>query len=84
MGARNNPHATSISSTIIETLTQKNRGHEKEKKDKYNQSMIDIEKSSFNPLVSTTCGGHYGTRDNKRLAEKIAEKHSESHASVMT
>jgi len=33
MGARNNPHATSISSTIIETLTQKNRGHEKEKKD---------------------------------------------------
>jgi len=31
--------------------------HEKEKKDKCNQRVIDIEKSSFNPLVYTTSGG---------------------------
>jgi len=50
--------------------------HEKEKKDKYNQRVIDIEKSSFNPLVFTTSGGMApeSTRVNKRLAEKIAKE----------
>jgi len=47
---------------------------EKERKDKYNQRVIDIEKSSFNPLVFTTTGGMAPecNRVNKRLAEKIA------------
>jgi len=61
--------------------------HEKEKKDKYNQRVIDIEKSSFNPLVFTTIGGMAPecNRVNKRLAEKIAEKRREPYyASVMT
>jgi len=44
--------------------------HEKEK-DKYNQRVIDIEKSLFNPLVFTTRGGMASecNRINKRLAE---------------
>ena len=50
--------------------------------------MIDIEKSSFNPLVFTTTGGMAPecNRVNKRLAEKIpaAEKHREPYASVIT
>ena len=37
--------------------------HEKEK-DKYNQRVIDIEKSSFNPLVFTTTG-----RDGTRMQQ---------------
>ena len=60
--------------------------HEKEK-DKYNQTVIDIEKSSFNPLVFTTTGGiapESCNRVNKRLAEKIAEKRREPYASVIT
>ena len=58
--------------------------HEKEK-DKYNQRVIDIEKSSFNPLVFTTGGmAPECNRVNKRLAEKIAEKRREPYASVIT
>ena len=58
---------------------------EKEK-DKYNQRVIDKEKSSFNPLVFTTTGGMAPecNRVNKRLAEKIAEKRKEPYASVIT
>ena len=58
--------------------------HIKEKKDKYNQRVMDIEKSSFNPLVFTTTGGMAPecNRVNKRLAEKIAEKRREPYASV--
>jgi len=39
--------------------------------------VIDIEKSSFHPLVSTTTGGMAPecNRAKKRLAENIAEKH---------
>ena len=52
----------------------------------YNQRVIDIEKSSFNPLVFTTTGGMAPecNRVNKKLAEKIAEKHRELYASVIT
>jgi len=47
---------------------------------------FDIEKSSFNPLVFTITGGMAPqcNRVNKRLAEKIAEKRKEPHASVIT
>jgi len=47
--------------------------------------MIDIEKFSFNPLVFTSRGmAPECNRVNKTLAEKIAEKHREPYASVMT
>jgi len=48
--------------------------------------VIDIEKSSFNPLVFTTTGGMAPecNRVNKKLAEKIAEKRREPYASVIT
>ena len=48
--------------------------------------MIDIEKSSFNLLVFITTGGMAPecNRVNKGLAEKIAEKHREPYASVIT
>jgi len=48
--------------------------------------VIDIEKSSFKPLVFTTSGGMAPecNRVNKRLAEKIAEKGREPYGSVIT
>ena len=68
------------------SLAEVYQQHEKEKKDKFNQRVIDIEKSSFNPLVFTTSGGMAPecNRANKRLAEKIAEKRREPYASVIT
>ena len=59
--------------------------HKKES-DKYNQRVIDIEKSSFNPFALTTSEemAPECTRVNKKHAEKIAEKRREPYASVMT
>ena len=67
------PTSQSYSGTSLAEVYQQ---HEKEK-DKYNQWVIDIEKSSFNPLVFTITGGMAPecNRANKRLVEKIAEKH---------
>jgi len=67
------------------SLAEVYQQHEKEK-GKYNQRVIDIEKSSFNPFVFTTTGGMAPecNRVNKRLAEKIAEKRRELYASVIT
>ena len=66
------------------SLAEVYQQHEKEK-DKYNQRVIDIEKSLFNSLVFTTTGGMAPecNRVNKRLAEKIAEKRREPYASVI-
>jgi len=67
------------------SLAEVYQQHEKEKKDKFNQRVIDIEMSSFNPLVFTTSGGMAPecNRANKKLAEKIAEKRREPYASVI-
>jgi len=75
-------HPTSQSGKSLAEIHQR---HEKEK-DKYNQRVIDIEKSSFNPLVFTTSRGMTPecNRVNKRLAEKIAEKRRGPYASVIT
>ena len=59
--------------------------HERQKKAKYNQRIIDIEKATFTPLVFTTTGG-MGTecqRFHKRMAELLAAKRKERYADVM-
>ena len=67
------------------SLAEVYQQHEKEK-DKYNQRVIYIKKSSFNPLVFTTTRGMAPecNRVNKRLAEKIAEKRRKPYAFVIT
>jgi len=77
-------HPTS-QSYFGKSLAEVYQQHEKEK-DKYNQRVIDMEKSSFNPLVFTTTVGMAPecNRINKRLAEKIAEKRREPYAFVIT
>ena len=61
------------------------REHEREKKNKYNQRVIDIEKGTFTPLVFTTSGGMAPEceRLNKRLAELLAAKRNERYADVI-
>ena len=59
--------------------------HEKEKKNKYNERVLQIEKGSFTPIVGSTFGG-WGTeadRHHKRIATLIADKKNEDYADVV-
>ena len=58
---------------------------EKEKKSKYNDRVINIEKASFTPLVFLTTGGQSKECDrlNKRLSELIANKRKEQYCHVV-
>jgi len=59
---------------------------DEKEKDKYSQGVVDMERSSFGPLVFAA-GGRMApecNRVNKKLAEKIAEGRREPWAFVMT
>ena len=76
------PTAESYMKKSLENLYREN---ENQKKRMYNDRIINVEKSTFTPLVFTTTGG-MGTecsRMNKRLAELISEKKGEKYADVM-
>ena len=67
-----NPHAKSCPKTIKEAY----KYHDSMKKLKYEQRIIDVENSSFNPLIFA-CTGGAGPSASKvmaRLALKISEK----------
>ena len=68
------------------SLPQIYHNQEREKKRKYNERIINVEKATFVPLVFTTSGGMGPEcqRFNKRLAELIALKRNESYADVIT
>ena len=59
--------------------------HETLKKLKYEQRIIDVKNSSFNPLVFATTGGAAPSASKvmTRIAQKISEKTSEPYADVM-
>ena len=59
--------------------------HENEKKNQYNERVIEIEKGSFTPIVGSTSGGWgiEADRHHKRMATLIAEKKNESYADVI-
>ena len=67
-------------------LRQIYKEQQQEKKRKYNERIIEIEKASFVPLIFTTSGGMGPEceRLNKRLAELISSKRKESYADVMS
>ena len=58
---------------------------ENQKKNMYNDRVINVEKATFTPLVFTTTGGMGPecARMNKRIAELISEKKGEKYAQVM-
>ena len=67
------------------TLEEIYKHHEDEKKRKYNERVIQIEKASFVPLVFTTSGGLSPecNKFNKKLAQLIAKKKNETYANVV-
>ncbi len=67
-------------------LTDVYKKHENEKMSKYNDRVLQIEKSSFVPLVFTTSGGMGPQCEavHRRIAEAIAEKRNEKYSHVMS
>ena len=68
------------------TLDQIYRQNENEKKNLYNERIINVEKSSFTPLVFSTSGGMAPEclKLNKRIAELLAHKRNEQYSVVMS
>ncbi len=58
---------------------------EREKKVKYNERILQVEKASFIPIVGSTFGGwgNEANRFHKRIASLIADKKNERYADVM-
>ena len=58
---------------------------EKNKKTKYNDRVLQVEKASFSPLIFTTSGGMGPEclKVNKKIAERMAEKRKEQYSKVM-
>ena len=67
------------------SLSQLYNQQEKEKKRKYNQRIVQVEKATFTPLVFTTTGGMAPecVQYHKRLASLIAKKTKEEYPKVM-
>ena len=60
--------------------------NEKEKKRKYNQRILDIEHSSFTPIIFTAMGGmgREAKQFYKRLCELLADKKKENLSMITT
>ena len=76
-----NPHAKSCPRNIKEAY----KLHEAQKRLKYEQRIVEVENSSFNPLVFATTGGAAPTASKvmSRLAFKLSEKSEDTYAEVM-
>ena len=76
------PNAPSYQSKSIQSLY---KDHERRKKAAYNSRVIQVEKSSFTPMVFSTFGGMGAecSRALQRAAGMLAEKRSERYADVM-
>jgi hypothetical protein len=72
-------------SYVAKSMQQQYSENEREKKNKYNDRIINTEKGSFTPLVFSTAGGMGPEceRFNKRLAELMAKKKGEVYSNVM-
>ena len=67
------------------TPQQLYKAQEQEKKAAYNQRVIQVEKATFTPLISSTTGGMgpETTRFHNLIAQHIAEKKKEDYPDVM-
>ena len=75
-GAKSNDHGS---------LVKVYEKHEIEKKDTYNSRILQVEKSSFTPLVFLTSGGMGKEADkfHKRLASLLAKKRGNSYSDTI-
>ncbi len=76
------PYAMSNVTVSLKALYDRN---EKEKRDLYEERVVQTEKGSFEPLVFLTTGGTGPRCSNviKRIAGKIAEKRGEEYSHVI-
>ena len=67
------------------SLPQMYLTHEREKKNKYNARVLQVDKASFTPLVFSTTGGMGGEADRffKHLAQKISNKGGQRYSDVI-
>ena len=77
-----NPHATSNRSNDINKVYS---NHEREKKRLYERRLMEIEHSSFNPLIFSVTGGMANgcSLFYKRLASLLFEKRSQSYSQTL-
>ncbi|KAF3980765.1 MAG: hypothetical protein HFP76_00405 [Methylococcales symbiont of Iophon sp. n. MRB-2018] len=77
-----NPHAPSNRGSSISNCYRK---HENEKKRAYEQRLLEVEHSTFTPLVFSATGGmaRQATTFYKRLASMLAEKRDHSYSSTL-
>ena len=77
------PNAPSLRNKKVEQVYKM---AEKEKKNTYNDRILNVEKSSFTPLIFSTSGGMGPEcqKFNKRLAELTAAKTNESYSHVIS
>ena len=76
------PNSPSYRGKKIEKIYEQ---HEKEKKQAYNNRILQIEKATFTPLVFSTSGGMAGEclKFHRKLAEHISNKTKEEYSHVM-
>ena len=76
------PNSPSYRGKKIEKLYEQ---HENEKKQKYNDRILQVEKATFTPLVFSTSGGMAKecTKFHKKLAEHVSNKTKEDYSHVM-
>ena len=76
------PNSPSYRSKKIEKVYEQ---HEKEKKQAYNQRILQIEKAAFTPIGFSTSGGMANecTKFHKNLAKLISNKTKEEYSHVM-
>ena len=78
-------HAQAPSNRSLGSIDKMYKSHEKEKKNKYNQRVLQVERATFTPVVFSTTGG-MGTEAKhlvKRLAERTSSKSGQSYADVV-
>ena len=78
-------HAQAPTNRAYGTVEKMYKAHEKLKKTKYNQRVLQVEHATFTPVVFSTTGG--AGQEAKKLVKKIAEKTTrktgQSYADVM-
>ena len=78
-------HPQALSNQKHKSLNQMYAAHEREKKLKYNQRILQVEKACFTPLVFSTTGGMGPEADRffKHLSQKISIKKNQRYSDVI-
>ena len=78
-------HAQAPSNRSLGTVNKMYKSHETQKKIKYNQRVLQVERATFTPVVFSTTGGMGQEAKHlmKKLADRTSRKSGQSYADVM-